>query len=233
MANPASLTFPNTMLVINSVSQPYRTVFPTDSLTAVTAPGNGTMSFQYFPVSDAFTASRLDVLIGMSQASSATANTFGMGITAIAGLYSNVSSSLLALTTGSTNTSYSCASNSAGFTQLNQTAIRAVSCPLAISAYPGEYFVGFAWSTNTISSGTATTALGQTFSIYGGNALQSALNFAIEFTNATATSAGLYAGMGIHSVSQSYPAASYAVSDINGTGANLSAANIALVFRNQ
>ena len=235
MANPgpASNIFTPMQGVLNSVSQPLRTIWPVGNLTAVTAPGNGTMSFQYVPLSDPLTCSRLDALAAFSVASSATGNTYGLIISAYGGVYSNVSSTLSALTTGSGTVSYSVASNTAGYTQLNQTAIRAISVPMAISAWPGEYFVGFCMSTATSSLGTATTALGQTLSIYGGNAIQTAFNFAIEFTNATATSAGLYAGMGVHSVSQSGPAATYAVSDINGTGANLSAANIALVFRNQ
>jgi hypothetical protein len=175
----------------------------------------------------------MDILMGWSQASSATTNTFGFAQTIFAGIYTNNASTLQALTTGSTATAYTVASNTAGFTQLNQAAVRAISCPLAVTAYPGEYVVGVAWSTNTSSVGLSTTALGQTFSIYGGNAIQTASNYAIDFTNATATSGGLFAGMGVHSVSQSAPLSTYAVSDINATGANLSAANIALIFRNQ
>ena len=92
-----------------------------------------------------------------------------------------------------------------------------------------------------MSSGTATTALGQTISVYGGNQIQTALNFAPEFTNATNASLGFfgggnpvagYGGMGIHSVTQAFPAASYALSDIVQTGASLAGANIAVVFRN-
>ena len=234
MANPgpASNVFTPTQIVINSVSQPGRTIYPTENLTAVTAPGNGTMSFQYWPVSDPLTASRLDALVAFSVASSATTNTYGLVITAFAGIYTNISSTLNSLSTGSTTVSYSVASNSAGLTQLNQSALRAISVPIQVNALPGEYFVGYCLSTNTSSVGLSTTALGQTLSIYGGNAVQTAQNFAIEFTNATATSGGLFAGMGVHSVSQSAPLATYAVSDINATGANLSAANIALVFRN-
>jgi hypothetical protein len=238
---PASNIFTPMQGVLNSVSQPLRTIWPVGNLTAVTAPGNGTMSFQYVPLSDPLTASRMDVLVAFSVASSATANTYGLIVTAFGGIYTNTfnvsgtasTAILSALSTGSTTVSYSVASNTGGLTQLNQSAIRAISMPIAISAWPGEYFAGVCISTNTSSAGTATTALGQTLSIYGGNAIQTALNFAPEFTNATATSVGIYAGMGVHSVSQSGPLATYAVSDINGTGANLSAANIALVFRNQ
>jgi hypothetical protein len=238
---PVSNIFTNSMLVVNNVSAPARTIFPIGNLTAVTAPGNGTMSFQYLPISDPMTATRMDVLLGISQASSATTNTFGWGISAYGGIYTNVFSVsgtgstqiLSALTTGSTAVSYTVASNTAGQTQLNQAAVRGLSVPMNAVMLPGEYFAAFAWSTNTISAGLSTTALGQTVSIYGGNQIQTASNFALDFTNATtATGGGLYAGMGIHSVSQAAALSTYAVSDILGTGANLSAANIALVFRN-
>jgi len=190
------------------------------------------MSFQYMPVVGAFTATRMDVLVGMSVISTASAVTYGLVITAIAGIYSRNVSTLSSMSTASATTSYSVASNTAGQTQLNQAAVRAISVPLNVSFNPGEYFVAFVMSTNTSSVGAATTALGQTLSMYGGNQLQSASNFAIEFTNATATSGGLYAGMGVHSVVQNAASATYAISDINATGGNLSAANIAFVFRN-
>lgn len=246
MANPgpASQITLNVAAQIAPTSQPGRSMFPLSELTAVTANGNGTMSFQYMPVIAPFTASRVDCLVGFSVASSATANTWGLGVTALAGIYSNSNSSggtatgstgqstLWSLSTGSGSASYSLASNNSGQTQLLQAAVRAISVPLAATVLPGEYLVAFAVSTATISTGTATTALGITQSIYGGNELQTASNFAPEFTNATATSGGLFNGMGVHSVSQSACLATYAVSDINATGANLSAANIGLVFRN-
>jgi hypothetical protein len=217
---------------IGPLKIPNRTIFPDGNLTAITAPTMGSMSFQYLPVAGAFSASRVDVLVGMSVASTASAVTYGLVITAIAGIYSNSASTLNSLSTGSTTVSFSVASNTAGQTQLNQAAVRAISVPMNVSFNPGEYFVAFVLSTNTSSIGAATTALGQTLSMYGGNQLQTASNIAVEFTNATATSGGLYAGMGVHSVAQNAASATYAVSDINATGSALSAANIALIFRN-
>ena len=217
---------------VGPLAFPNRTIFPEGNMTALTAPGQGSMSFQYMPVGDAFTATRMDVLVGMSVLSTASAVTYGLVITAIAGIYSRNASTLSSMSTASTTVSYSIASNTAGQTQLNQAAVRAVSVPLNVSFIPGEYFVAFVMSTNTSSIGAATTALGQTLSMYGGNQLQSASNFAIEFTNATATSGGLYAGMGVHSVVQNAASATYAISDINATGSALSAANLAFVFRN-
>jgi hypothetical protein len=238
---PATNIVSNSMAELITVSQPARYIYPQDQLTAVTAPGNGTMSFQYVNVPQAFTASRVDALVAFSVASSATTNTYGLAITAIGGIYSTTAlgsgtattAGLTALTTGSATVSYSVASNTAGVTQLNQSALRNISVPLGFATvYAGEYIVGLAISTNTSSVGLSTTALGQTLSIYGGNQLQTAQNYAVEFTQATATSVGLFAGMGVHSVSQSFPLNTYAISDINATGSAASAANIALVFRN-
>jgi hypothetical protein len=238
---PATNIVSNSMAELITVSQPSRTIYPSAQLTALTAPGNGTMSFNYVNVPNAFTCSRVDALVAFSVASSATTNTYGLAITAIAGIYTQTSLGagtattlgLTALTTGSVTVSYSVASNTAGVTQLNQSALRNISVPLGFaSVYQGEYLVGFAISTNTTSIGLSTTALGQTMSIYGGAQLQTGQNYAVEFTGATATSGGLFPGMGVHSVTQSAPLATYAVSDINATGVNLSAANIALVFRN-
>ena len=237
---PASNIVTESMLQIGSVNFPARSIFPSVNLTALTAMGNGTMSFQYMPVGDNMTASRMDALFGWAVGSTTTTNTFGLAFTAIAGIYSNTvfgsgtatTQGMTALTTGSATQSYSVASQGSGQTQLFQSAVRPVSVPMNINLYPGEYIVGFALSTNTSSVGAATTALGQTISVYGGTGWQTAVNAVAEFGNATAVTSGLWSPMGVHSVTQSYPAASYAQSDISGTGAPLANACIALVFRN-
>ena len=239
---PATNIVTNSMAELVSVSAPARLMYPQDQLTAISAFGNGSMTFQYVPVLNAMTLSRVDALFGMSIASTTTSNIYGFALTALAGIYTNTVSGagtattaiLSALSTGSTTVSYSVASNNSGQTQLLQSAIRAISVPMGFcSLYQGEYIIGYALSSATSSIGTAAnTALGQTLSVYGGAQLQTALNFAPEFTNATATSGGLYQGMGIHSVTQSAPLNTYAISDINATGVNISQANIALVFRN-
>jgi hypothetical protein len=65
----------------------------------------------------------------------------------------------------------------------------------------------------------------------GGNQLQTAANYA-EFTNATATSTGLYGGMGIYTATSAGIGATLGLANIAQTGSSLSQANIALVFRN-
>ena len=73
--------------------------------------------------------------------------------------------------------------------------------------------------------------MSQTLSVMGGNAIGSTYAYA-ELTAATAASNNLYSGMGVYSATSSGLQAAYSLSGIVGTGASLSQANIALVFRN-
>jgi hypothetical protein len=65
----------------------------------------------------------------------------------------------------------------------------------------------------------------------GGNDLQTAANYA-EIGSATATSTNWFGGMGVFTAASSGIPSTIALSNINQTGSALSAANIALVFRN-
>jgi len=209
-----------------------RLVWPqAPQLTALSAPGQGSISVQYIPVEWPVTASRLDALVAWSGASSAASNTGAIVISAYGAVFTRNGATLSSLSSGSTQTTYTYASNTAGNTQFTQSAIRPVSVPMAVSMTPGEYFVGFCFSTNTSSVGAATTNYGQTLSMMGGNQLQTALNYA-EITAATATSTNLYGGAGMYTVASAGIPASLALSNIAQTGVSLSQANIALVFRN-
>ena len=208
-----------------------RLVYPSGNLTAISAPGNATISVQYVAVNWPITASRLDALVAWSGASSATTNTCAIAISAYAAIYTRNASTLSSLSSGSTQTTYTYASNTAGQTGLTQSAIRPISVPVNVSMTPGEYFVGFNFITATSSVGLSTTNLGQTLSIMGANQIQSALNYA-EFGNATATSSNLYYGMGLYTAASTGMPASIGLASISQTGASLSQANIALVFRN-
>jgi hypothetical protein len=177
------------------------------------------------------TATRLDALVSWSGASSAASNTGAVVISAYGAVFTKNGSTLSSLSSGSTQTTYTYASNSAGAASLYVPAIRPVSVPMNVSMTPGEYYVAFNFSTNSSSVGAATTNYGQTLSMMGGNEIQTAANYA-EFTNATATSSNLYGGMGVYSATSAGIGASLALSNINQTGSALSAANIALVFRN-
>jgi len=202
-------------------------------MTNLTAPGQGSLSIQYLDCQWPVTASRMDLLVNWAAATAATAATAAVVISAYGAVYSNntASSALVSLSSGSTQTTYTWASNNSGNSQLTAAAIRPVSVPMNVSMTPGEYFVAFVFSTNSSSVGTATTNLGNTLSVMGWNSNQSATNYA-EFTAATTANSGLYGAQGIWSSAGTGLPVSIPTTAINQTGANQSAAQFAYVFRN-
>ena len=208
-----------------------RFIWPPESLTGVSAPANGQATFQYVPVAWPVTATRIDALVSWAAGSSATNATAAVAMSAWAAIYTRNGSTLSSLSSGSTQTTYTYASNSAGNTQLQSPAIRPISVPLNMSVTPGEYFIGFNFSTNSSSIGLTTTNIAQTLSMIGGNNLQSGGNYA-EFTAQTNASTNLYGGMGVFSAASAGLGVSVALSNISQTGASFSQANIALVLRN-
>lgn len=201
--------------------------------TALTAPGQGSLSIQYLDCMWPVTATRMDLLVNWAAATAGTSNTVAHVISAYGAIYSNVSSAsaLTLLSSGSTQTTYTYASNNSGNSQLTAAAVRPVSVPMNVSMTPGEYYVAFNYSTNTSSVGAATTNLGGTFSVMGYNTNQSAVNYA-EFSAATTANSGLYGAMGIWSSAGTGVPSSIPVTAINQTGANQSAAQFAYVLRN-
>ena len=209
-----------------SMVMPYRTrmILPSpNNLTALTAPGNASMSIQYIDVPVNITGTRIDALMGMSHSSSGGAGTVTIQFSRYCIIYTKNANTLSSLSSGSTQTTYTYASNTAGATYLTNSAIYPMSVPVNFNMPPGEYWVGF----NQV---TATTAASMTISVYGVVALQTAVNYA-DFA-ATATSSNIYNGVGVFSVATTGIVTRLSMSDINQTGSALSAANIALVFRN-
>ena len=204
---------------------PYLTryIWPPAQLIAVTAPAGANESIQYVAVPAPITGSRIDALLAMSNSSSAGAGTVTIQFSQYAIIYTRNVSTLSSLSSGSTQTTYTYASNTAGATYLTNSAIYPLSVPINFSLEPGEYFVGFNFVTST-------TAASITMSMVGGNDIQTANNY-VEFAN-TATSTNLYAGMGVYSAATTGVVTRVSLSAINQTGSALSAANIALVFRN-
>jgi hypothetical protein len=216
-----------------TVSVPYMTryVWPMPGqFTAISAPGNASMSVQYVPVYTPVTGTRIDALMAISGGSSATTNTAGIAFSQYAIIYTLNGATLSSLSSGSTQTTYTYASNTAGRTELTGSVIRPVSVPVNFNMAPGEYYIGFNIITNVTSIGLSTTNPGFTMSMYGGNDLQTSLNYA-EFGSNTATSVGLFR-MGVYSAATTGIVTRLSVSAINQTGSAVSAGNIALVFRN-
>jgi hypothetical protein len=209
-----------------------RLVWPPHQMTAISAFGNGSVSVQYIQVLEAVVASRLDALMAWSASSSATTNTAAVAMTVHAGVYTRANSTALSsVYGGSTQTTYTYASNTAGQTQLQSNAIRPISCPINVSLTQGEYWIAFCMSTSASSVGLSTTNLAQTFSVYGGNNMQSALNFN-EVTVATNSTTNSVGGMGVYSAATASSLTSLGMANIVQTGASLSQANIVLMFRN-
>jgi len=208
-----------------SLVVPYLTryIWPEGNLAAVTAPGIASQTIQYVPVVCPITGTRIDALVGMSNSSSAGAGTVTLQFSQYAIIYTRNVSTLSSLSSGSTQTTYTYASNTNGATYLTNSALYPISVPINFNLVPGEYFVGF----NIVTANTAGSA---TISMIGGNQIATASNYA-EFAN-TATSTNLFGGMGIYSAATTGVVTRVSLSAINQTGSALSAANIALVFRN-
>jgi hypothetical protein len=208
-------------------------IFPNANLSALTAAGVASCSFQYVDNAVPCTGTRIDALVSWSGSSSATANTGALAFSAYAGIYTNSASSLVLLSSGSTQTTYSSASNNSGASGILGGGIRPISVPINFNLGVGEYIVGFNFLTATSSIGTATTNDNFTVSIMGGVGPFTARNIVPDFTAATATSVNIYNGMGLYSAAVTgLPTTPIAFSNINQTGVNLINANIALVLRN-
>lgn|SRR6185437_9485984 len=229
-ANPGPATngLPNSVFALGQTQS--RFVQPI-GITGLTAPGQGSLSLQYFENQWPVSASRFDLLVSMNYGTSATANTAAVGFSASAGIYTNMSGTLSLLSGGQNTFSFSYASNNSGSTQNTAAAIRPISVPMNVMLYPGEYIAAFAISTSALSVGTATTAGGATYSVMGWNSNQSAANYA-EWGNVTNASSDLL-NIGIYtSTVASLPLTINALSSIQNTGAKQSAAQFAFVLRN-
>jgi hypothetical protein len=211
-----------------SMVMPFRTraIFPADEqITAVSAPANASMSFRYIQNERFLTATRADFLMGMSFSTSGGAGTQTLQQSAYCVIYTKNGASLSSLSSGTTQTTWTMASNSAGQTQLSQAAIRYISVPININMQPGEYYVGI----NYITAGTAVSL---TQSLYGGNDIQTASNYADMASQTNATTGQLWGAMGVYNAASTGMPASVSISSINQTGANLSRANFAIILRN-
>lgn len=234
---PAIAGIPNTELFL-STGPLSRVIYPVGA-TNGNAFGNGTLSFQYFPCTAAVSASRLDCLFNIAVQTTTTTNTAAIAITAIGGVYSNIVSTntagsttiLSLLSGGSTQTTYSYASNASGQTQLIAAAVRPISVPVNINIQPGEYFVAFGMSTSASSVGANTTALNFSASVQAALTLMTATNYA-EFTAATTANSNLYGGLGVYASATAVLPGTINVTAINATGANMLDGNYQFVMRN-
>jgi hypothetical protein len=206
--------------------------WPPGNFTAVAALGNGSYSINRMQVPGAISATRMDVPFLVSLASSAIANTWGFAATCFGAIYTKNVSTLSSLSSGSVSFSFTLASNSAGSTQVIPHAIRPFSIPINVNMSAGEYYIGFGISTNTSSVGTATTALGNTFSIMGGPIYSSAVPQVGDFSATTNATSGLWGGQGIYTAAISTVPPAVSLSAISQSGSYYARANFGIIFRN-
>jgi len=217
-----------------SLVAPYltRAIIPGgNNLTQISVPGNASASFQYVPIANVVTGTRMDALVYWSGASSATTNTCAFALSAYMAIYTNNAGTLSSVSSGSTQTTYSYASNTAGHTELTNAAIRPISCPVNFNMAPGEYVVGFNMITATSSIGASTTNLAQNISMMGPYQLSSIANYA-EFGAQTATSTNFPGGVGVYTAAITGLPAAPSFAAIAQTGSSSSQANMVIVFRN-
>jgi hypothetical protein len=216
-----------------------RVVWPNQVSTVTFAHVNGDVLLNYFPCNYPVTATRLDALFNVIVASAATTATAAVAVTANAGIYSSFLSTATNGTTtaasllswGSTQTTYSYASNSAGVTMLVTAGLRPISVPININMAPGEYFVAFNMSTSQSSVGLSTTALGFSMSYECGLGL-SATNYADNFT-VTASTQGLNNFQGVYTTTTGALPLTIANTQVVQTGVSGGiAGNYAFVMRN-
>lgn len=238
-SNSNSVTFgmSNSSVITASVGQPIVSYWigpDANALTFVSAPVNASVSVNMFPIPDFLSGTRVELPIYQSISSSGVGNTYGQQWSIYVGIFTNdtANNRLMSLSSGSTQTTYTVASNTAGQTQINGSGVRPISCPINYSMTPGIYFIAVNWVTNTFSSGTASTALNRTVSIVG-NPQQSA-SFAMvgDYSVATAATNNSFMPMGVFSAASTGIPTTISYSQMTMTGASRSQANFALIFRN-
>ena len=230
--NGITLSGNSNTIRINAGMNTQRFQWPPGNVTALGALGNGSFSINRMDAYCPISATRMEVPFLVSLASSATANTWGFAATVFGAIYTLNASTLSSISSGSQSFSFTLASNTAGQTQVIPSAVRPFSFPMNVNMSVGEYYVGFGISTNTSSVGTATTALGNTFSVMGGIIYTSAVPFVQEFTATTNATTGMFGGQGIYTAAISTVPPTVSLSAISQTGSFYGRAGFAAIFRN-
>lgn len=188
------------------------------------------VSVQYLEIDDIISFTRVDVPVSISLATSATANTAAMNVSAVYQLGSISGSTFTPLVGGSSTTTYTWASNSGVYSSL--TGQRVMSFPLATQLTPGRYYLAIQLSTHSTSSiGTATTALRGTISPIFGTIASSATMFG-DISAATNATNNPIAWRGMNSVSRSATSQTMQLSQMTMSGTHWNRANVVVYFRN-
>jgi hypothetical protein len=191
-------------------------------------------SLVYMPVPHPISFSRVDVLMSVSLATSATTNTAAIDLSAVGVIYSRNGSTLNPIVGQSSTTTYTWASSTGVFSSL--TGNRLWSFNLATSLPAGDYWFGHQLITHSGSSiGASTTLLSGTFAPYYGN-LNASLGISTGFAEMSVLTADTLNNplvfQGLNSVSISNTTMTRQLSQMShSSSAGLRANNI-IVLRN-
>lgn len=205
-----------------------RAVYPDNQFSAISAPGMGSMSIQYFPNRYNLSATRFDIVANHTGASNLT--TYLYSSTLLVGIYTNNAGTLSLLSSGSLTNTFGWTWTSGSFSSI--TGIRLLSCPITVNMTPGDYFVMANFSSDgaqSFGAGTTRSSV-MTMTMYGGTALASA-NAVADFGVGVPGSSNIYSGAGIYSVTSNAIPSTIALTGINATATNLQRANIVIQFR--
>lgn len=204
-----------------------------NNLTLLTAPGQGIASVVRFIVPQDVSATMFALPVYQSISSSAVNNTYGQqwSIYGMIATNDTANSRFMSLSSGSTQTTYTLASNNSGATQLIGSGVRPITVPINALFTPGTYHMIFNWSTNTFSSGTGTTALNRTVSMIGRGLMMSASYALVSaYDIATGVTNNVLWPQGCIAASNGIPT-TVSHSTVTMTGASNSAANLAFYMR--
>lgn len=195
---------------------------PINILTTMSGPSNVSASFQFLPIREAVTATRLELPVSVSVATNTNNSSAAILYTLSAYLYTKNGETLQSVSSGSGAGTHTWSSNVTG----SMTGGRFVSAAINVNATPGNYFVGLHLSTRaTGHAGPASTSLGNTMSMLGvGTAMAGAITFG-AFNAATAASAGWYT-VGMNSSTGNLTQVS--LSNVTQAGSGFQRANVAL-----
>lgn len=203
-------------------------IWPEAQLTSISAAVQGSQSIQYFPLKENVSMSQLGIFGSISNGTSANLSSVLAAISLYMGIYTNNAGTLSLVVSGSQSQSQSYTSN--GTTSVNGN--YQLTVPINTVLTPNDYYVLANLQTaQSYSSGAGTTATtAQTITIYGGGQIGSANNF-IPWGSGTASTLGLYTGMGMHTSTSNAVPNSIPLSSINNTGTNIQIANIGIQAR--
>jgi hypothetical protein len=196
----------------------------------MTSPAQGTHSIKYMQAPFNISATRVDIPVSISLATSATTNTAALVLSQWFGIYTRNGSTLSSVSTASTQTTWTWASNSASFSSI--TGPRVFSLPINVNMTPGEYYIAYGLSTNSASVGLSTTNLGVTLSIFGGLTGQTAIQVAQDIGVNTTASSNIWFGHGVYSAQSAGVFPAISISGIGQSGINITKANFMHIFRN-